>query len=487
MSKNPSRTDSTARLNAAQTSHFRFSRSSLAVDLNDVQSQLNPTKVGAVHFPKSVKEIQRLVRQANQSGTPISVCGCKHSMGGQQFGEGNIQFDMTHFNRLLNFDGNKGLATMEAGIQWPKLIADLEEIQMGQTGASWSIRQKQSGVDNVSIGGSLSSNIHGRGLNLPPLVDCVESFRIVNHQGDLIECSRTENAELFSLAIGGYGLFGIVVHVTLRLVKRFKVRRHVEKILASRAVELLECRREQGYVFGDCQFGIDLECLAEEHPAVLPCYLPVDMETPVSTSPRTLSANHWANLYRLTRTDKPRAFELFCNHYLSTNHQVYWSDTHQLSNAFSGYRNAAVEGKGTEVIGEFYVKSDRAVEYLERVRMDLVAQKADITYGTIRLIEPDTETFLPWARERLVCIVVNLHCTRSPVGVEKTKRDFQLILDHTVDFEGSFYLTYHRWATPRHIKSAYPGIIEFFKLKRKYDPHDVFQSSWYRHYQKALG
>lgn len=31
--------------------------------------------------------------------------------------------------------------------------------------------------------------------------------------------SRTENAELFSLALGGYGLFGLILEVTLHLTE----------------------------------------------------------------------------------------------------------------------------------------------------------------------------------------------------------------------------------------------------------------------------
>ena len=49
-------------------------------------------------------------------------------------------------------------------------------------------------------------------------------------------------------------------------------------------------------------------------------------------------------------------------------------------------------------------------------------------------------------------------------------------------FGGSFYLTYHRWATPQHVSACYPKIAEFFRLKRHFDPRGLFQSDWYRHY-----
>src|SRR6185503_15674992 len=98
--------------------------------------------------------------------------------------------------------------TVEAGIQWPQLIEELHRRQPGK-GEPWTIREKQTGVDAVSIGGSLASNVHGRGLKYPPIVHDVESFTLLDAEGKLRTCSRTENTELFSLAIGGYGLFGI--------------------------------------------------------------------------------------------------------------------------------------------------------------------------------------------------------------------------------------------------------------------------------------
>ena len=36
--------------------------------------------------------------------------------------------------------------------------------------------------------------------------------------GIIVRCSRNENAELFSLALGGYGLFGVILDVDLQVV-----------------------------------------------------------------------------------------------------------------------------------------------------------------------------------------------------------------------------------------------------------------------------
>ena len=104
----------------------------------------------------------------------MSVAGGRHAMGGQQFGRDTFLLDMRSFNRVVIFDRIKGQVTVEGGIEWPELVGYLNREQAGQP-RPWSIREKQTGVDRVSLGGSLASNIHGRGLKSPPLVADVES------------------------------------------------------------------------------------------------------------------------------------------------------------------------------------------------------------------------------------------------------------------------------------------------------------------------
>jgi len=50
---------------------------------------------------------------------------------------------------------------------------------------------------------------------------------------------------------------------------------------------------------------------------------------------------------------------------------------------------------------------------------------------------------------------------------------------------GSFYLTYNRFATRVELGAAYPQFSDFLALKRKYDPSELFQSEWYRFYKKS--
>jgi FAD/FMN-containing dehydrogenase len=126
------------------------------VEVNDVQSQLNATRVNRVVQPTSVDAIQMALRDAQREGRAVSVAGGRHAMGGQQFGRDTLLLDMKKFNRVLGFDRTKGHIEVEGGIEWPELIGYLQREQVGQRDP-WAIREKQTGVDRASLGGSLAS------------------------------------------------------------------------------------------------------------------------------------------------------------------------------------------------------------------------------------------------------------------------------------------------------------------------------------------
>src|SRR5262245_59300358 len=177
--------------------------------VNDVHAQLSRTAVLRELPVASMKDARSAVQAARKAGVPLSIAGGRHAMGGQAFGGGTLCLDTRPMRRMLKLDAERGLIEVEAGIQWPALIDHLLAAQRDRPRA-WGIVQKQSGADRLTLGGALAANIHGRGLRFPPIVADVESFVLVDADAEVRRCSRTENAELFRLAVGGYGLFGVV-------------------------------------------------------------------------------------------------------------------------------------------------------------------------------------------------------------------------------------------------------------------------------------
>src|SRR5262245_56366419 len=204
-------------------------RAEAAVVVNDIHSQLNPTRVDRVVAVDSEATLRAALAAAHAEGKPVCVAGGRHAMGGQQFAADAILLDTRPMRRIIHLDGEHGAVEAEAGIEWPELVDGLIAMQ-GAATETWGIIQEQTGADRLTLGGALSANIHGRGLALKPIVGDVESFTLMHGDGRLSTCSRSENPELFRLAIGGYGLFGVITRVRLRLMRRTKLERLVHRV-----------------------------------------------------------------------------------------------------------------------------------------------------------------------------------------------------------------------------------------------------------------
>ncbi len=455
-----------------------------------MHSQLNRTRVASVAKPRSVTELVAVIERATERRQSVCIAGGKHSMGAQQFATDAVLVDMALMNRVLNFDPAQRLIEVEAGIQWPELI-DYTLTAQRDCATQFGIIQKQTGADRLSIGGALAANIHGRGLRLQPVINDIESFVLVDATGVPRRCSRTENAALFRLAMGGYGLFGIIASVQLRLARRQKLRRVVEIISSDELAAAFQERIDAGFLYGDFQFMTDASSADFLRRGVFSCYCPAPNDSLAPAKQRELSAYDWKELLYLAHTDRRRAFELYATHYLSTNNQICWSDTHQLSTYLDGYHRELdvrlkVTARASEMITEVYVPRNSLMAFLDKARADFRRHKVELIYGTIRLIEKDAESFLAWAKESYACIVFNLHVVHTPAGTEKAQCDFRRIIDLAIEFGGNYYLTYHRWATRRQVGTCYPQFAEFLRLKQQHDPSELFQSDWYRHYKQMF-
>jgi len=458
--------------------------------VNDVHSGLNRTRVARVERPVSAEQVADIIRAARSDGLAVSVAGARHAMGGQQFGTDTILIDTAGLDSIGPLDADRGIIEAGAGVAWPALMDRLASMQEGTPAPQWGIRQKQTGADRLTLGGALAANIHGRGLALRPIVEDIESFTLANASGELVECSRSANADLFRLAIGGYGLFGPMVSVRLRLAPRRRIERVVEVVDSKDLPARFQDRIDSGYLFGDYQFATDAggDLLRK---GVFSCYRPVEDDTPESASDVRLDERMWLSLILLGHVDRALAFEKYAAHYLATNGQRYWSDTHQLSLYLQDYHRTLGaslkdQARGTEMISEIYVPRESLPAFMEKVRADIIEHGVNVVYGTIRLIEKDEETFLAWAREPFACIIFNLHVEHDDAGLAKARTDFRRLIDRGIEMGGSYYLTYHRWATRDQVLACYPQMPGFLRRKKEFDPDERFASDWYRHHRDLL-
>ena len=466
--------------------------------VNDVHSQLNSTRVFRIVTPTSLDAVRSALSLARREKRPVCIAGGRHAMGGQQFCADAVMIDTRKLNRVLSFDRERGLLEVESGIQWPEILAFLHTSQAATpqtpaenvaTAKPWAFAQKQTGADRLTIGGCLSANIHGRGLAMPPFINDVESFKLVTPRGNLMNCSREENSELFRLAIGGYGLFGFIHSATIRLVPRRKLERVVEVRDIGGLAGAFEDRIREGFTYGDFQYAIDEKSEDFLKRGVFCTYRPVEDERPMPSLQRELGEGEWTELLFLAHTNKSEAFRRYARYYVSTNGQVYWSDEIQMSFYPEDYHRSIEKmtdapNRASEAITEIYCERDALERFMTEVRDYARRESVNIIYGTVRLIEQDNESFLAWAKKPYACVIFNLHIEHNTSGMIRGGDALRRLIDIGLRHGGSYYPTYHRYALQRQVAACFPQMEDFLKLKRKYDPEELYQSEWYRHYKR---
>src|SRR6516162_473285 len=177
------------------------------VTSNDV-SRLNPTEVREVIQVTSEQHVRETLAFAAVHHLKVSMAGKKHSQGGHTSINGGIVLDMTAFSHILHLDQDTKVITVESGVTWGQI-----QDYVNPYGLAVEVQQSS---NIFTVGGSLA---HGRDPRFGPVIETVKSLRVMNAAAEIPNVSRLENSELFSLVIGGYGLFGVVLTADIQLTE----------------------------------------------------------------------------------------------------------------------------------------------------------------------------------------------------------------------------------------------------------------------------
>ncbi|MEO0479959.1 MAG: FAD-binding oxidoreductase [Planctomycetota bacterium] len=153
---------------------------------------------------------EQIAAAFESSDDPIALRGNGRSYGDASMATGGKVLDLTAMNRILAFDAETGIARVEPGVR----IRDLwrHSIAFGY----WP--PVVPGTMQVTVGGAVSMNVHGKNCSqVGPFGDCVRSLRLLTPSGELLDCSREQNADVFHAVIGGFGMLGCLVEIELKL------------------------------------------------------------------------------------------------------------------------------------------------------------------------------------------------------------------------------------------------------------------------------
>jgi hypothetical protein len=136
-----------------------------------------------------------------------------------------------------------------------------------------------------------------------------------------------------------------------------------------------------------------------------------------------------------------------------------------------------------EILHEYFVPPERLNDFLVRAR-PLLRQKHgfDLLNVTLRKVKKDEITMLSYAREDVFGLVTLFRYPASRQSDDEMARTTRELIAISLDCGGSYYLPYRPHATLDQFRQAYPRYRQFYELKRKYDPEEIFQNIFYLGY-----
>ncbi|CAF1482903.1 unnamed protein product [Rotaria sp. Silwood1] len=453
--------------------------------LNDI-SKLNETEIYCLFYPRTINDIEYLISKARSQNKTISIRGQAHTMGGQTLPSKktkqiNYVCDLKYMH-YIEYDEFTKEVLVEAGATWTHVINKLNLY-----GRSPVVMQSYC---TFSVAGTISVNAHGITSD-HAMVESVISIEYIDMNGKIDECSREKKSELFSLIIGGYGLFGIITRLRLKTVSNVKTSleyirlqsdqfaNYYEQCLNDKTVEIKIARvdlirpnnillfifRQESGTFGTVADLTDearimhprhhliYTYVAQRHPFVrIRFALEKMFARPLDL---TYSSDRNTTMYE---SAKPMA--------LLYQPLTYYDDTFILQEYFIP----------KEYFHQWYNKLKEIIQkkYQYVVLLNL----------TIRFVKKDQLTFLSYTKKYdSYAFVFYFRIKRNELGDNEVKNIHQTLIQLAFQCRGTFYLPYRQHYSYQQILQAYPMFEEFLEKKQIYDSIELFSNDWYEYYR----
>ena len=456
--------------------------------VNDA-SCLSRTPVAGVLTVRREADVAAALAYARANGLTVSAAGVRHSMGGQAFAPGGLMLDMRALNAII-LDPVRRTVTVGAGATWHDIQNAIHP--------RFAVKAMQS-TDIFTVGGSISVNAHGMDHRAGALMGSIRSLRIMLADGRVVTASREEEPELLGLAVGGYGLFGVILSAELDVVPN-DIYASERRLIGYRDFPATFAR-----IAADPEIGLTYAHLSTApgsllEEALVYSYRRVDdsgiERPPLGEVAATRSRRLFVNLAKRGR-------------WLAS--LKWWAEKH-LEHRFETCTVTRAQAMGdgeaclvtrndpmhdsvaylrnnlpaeTDILHEYFVPRAAIVPFIDDLRRVFRAQGVNLVNASIRAVDAEHNA-LSYAPAPAFSVVLYINQSTDAEGSRRMARLTSDLIDLTARHGGRFFLPYQLHYTPAQLERSYPEIRAFFAAKRRWDPQGRFGNSWYARYAGAL-
>ena len=458
--------------------------------INDV-SCLDRTPVYGIVQVTSVDDIKNALIFAKENKLKVSMAGVRHSMGGQAFYKNNLVLDMKGFNRI-QLNETERTITVQSGATWH----DIQNLLHPK----FAVKAMQS-TDIFTVGGSISVNAHGMDHQAGSVGSSIRAMRVMLADGSIVNVSRAENPELFSLVVGGYGLFGVILDVDLEVVDNDIYQTERQVVSYKDFPEIFE-----NEILPDPDLGLFYGHLSTAPGSLLDemifyKYTKVELGDaevpPLGEVSGTKLRRFVLNLSK--KGDVAMNIKWFLEKYvepqmesctivprtqaMAEGEACFVSRNEPMHDSVTYTRNDLKSE--TDILHEYFIPRDQFIPFVDGLRRIVQDHDVNLLNASVRVIHPESN-FLNYAPAEMYSIVLYINQPTTPEGNEQMGIVTRELIDLTVELNGRFFLPYQLHYTPEQLQRSYPMIADFFSAKKSYDPNGLFTNTFYEKYAKLV-
>jgi FAD/FMN-containing dehydrogenase len=408
--------------------------------------------------------------EARDAGRPVNLAAARHSMGAQSIPRDGhaITFD----NALV--EPGDGAFRAHAGARWRDVIAALDPVGL-------SPKVMQSNHD-FGVAATFSVGAHGWPTAFGPMGSTVRSVKMLLADGTHVTASRSENAEIFAAAMGGYGLIGLITEMEVEAARNMLLAPQFRRLPATDFPAAFQAVvKEVPMAYG--RLSIDRAGFFRD--AMLVTWHPAEGEIPPASGSGFLSkasrhifraqvGNEWVKRRRWgIETGIGASLAGPASRSSLMNEPVVTLDDR--------------DPLHTDILHEYFVAPERFGDFLTACREIIPDSYQELLNITLRWVEQDTTSLLSYAPDgpRIASVLLFSQEMTARAEADMAWMTTRLI-EAVQGIGGSYYLPYRPHATVAQFQAGYARAAEFAALKRQYDPGLVFRNALWDRYIAGL-
>jgi FAD/FMN-containing dehydrogenase len=448
----------------------------------DDASRLNAIPIARHWRPRQVtgpawlEALRAELKAAAAAGRPVAVGAARHSMGGQALARDGVAMTLDvkpAAEGWIDLDRDARTFRVAAGARWRQVIGELDR-------AGFSPAVMQSNHD-FGVAATLSVNAHGWPVPFGPFGATVRAFRMMLASGELVTCSPSKNAELFALAMGGYGLVGVIVDVEAAMVDNVLLRPVYELLpaaeLGPRMAAVLAQDSTIRMAYG--RLAVDAQRFLRE--SLLVTLRPVSGAAPPATSGGLMVSLSREVFRAQIGSDTAKRARWYAETVAGPKTSSGIASRNRLLN--EPVANLAGRDRTrTDILHEYFLPAEGLEPFLAACRTIIPGSRQDLLNVTLRYVAEDRTSMLAYAPAPRVAAVMLFSQRMTRADDEDMAAMTERLIDAALAAGGSFYLPYRLHARRDQVARAYPRIEEFVARKRHHDPGLLFRNAMWDRY-----